>query len=214
MSKPVLLDRLSLQGALACTTDEESRYVLNAINVTSTYVESSDGNAAIRIPHAGADPAEFPEIPGAPIEAPEGAFLLPAALAKAALKTLPKRAVVPILQFAKVGTLNGSVVAATTDLATNSTPSARIPEGTFPPLDRAIPKERVPAFALRVDLLEKICKAAKATGQAKPVLEFYQPRDRDSAVRIEIPGKRRVLAVIMPCRSDWEGVDNGKADNE
>lgn len=214
MGKPILLDRVQLAGALACISKDESRYALQAINVRPTDVEASNGRVLVRIPHAGADVNEFPLVEGAPTEAPDAPFLLPADLATAVLKTLPRKQTMAILEYAKVGTRNGCVVAATTDMDTSSAPSAKLPEGTFPNADRVLPERSKPLFALWISELERLCKVGKASGLDEPMLMFYTPKDGISAIRIEIPlgDTRRVEAVIMPTTVDWPEAEKVEAE--
>ena len=203
--KPYLISRCQLQGALACTSADNTRMALQAINVCPEHVEASDGHVVIRIPHDRIDPADFPIVPGAPTEAPS-TFLLPVDTAKVLLKALPKKSTMPILTYAQVGVRDGSVVGAVTDLDTATVPTARLPESTFPSLDKVIPQRSAPLFALGVPALECLIKAAKATGADLPILQFYTPKDRDSVIRVEIrlPGSDTpIIAAIMPCRKDW-----------
>lgn len=214
MGKPILLDRVQLAGALACVSKNEDRYVLQAINIRPTDVEASNGHVLVRIPHAGADVNEFPLVEGAPTEAPDAPFLLPADLAAAVLKTLPRKQTLPILEYAKVGTRKESVIVATTDMNTASAPSARLPEGAFPNADRVLLKRSKPLFALRISELERLCKVGKASGMGTPVLMFYTPKDQDSAIRVDIPlgDARQAEAVIMPMRANWPEAEEVEAE--
>ena len=203
--KPYLISRCQLQGALACLSDDDTRYALTSINIRPECVEATNRHVLVQIPHDKLDPADFPLVPGAPTEAPD-TFLLPGDTAKALLKALPKKSTTLILTYAQVGVREGSVVGAVTDLDTATVPTARLPESTFPNSSKAIPQRTAPLFALGAPALERLLKVAKATDKVLPRLMFYAPKDKDSAIRIEIPHEesdKPIVAVIMPCKADW-----------
>jgi len=216
----MIIRRASLAAALPVTTANDTRYFLNAVRCTPGVVEATNGHLAVRMtdraPFADGD---FPIVPGT--ESHAAPVLIPAEAVTSALKAMPKKSTLAILQTAFVGKAGEAVTLTTTDLQARQTITIDTADRTFPDFARVTPKMATDttvdclSVKLGVEVLETLLKALKAsqTGQRQPTVTLTltlpaAPKDEANHKRVtedaliaewrgeDIDG----FAVMMPCR--------------
>mgnify|MGYP001608434969 CR=1 FL=1 len=235
----MIIRRETLQAVLPATASGDTRYSLHAINVRPDgTVEATDGHIAIQAREKGRLPDEdFPIVPG--VESfhgnPDGNVLIPVDVVKAMLGTMPKKTTLPILhavQLAKKGTEGAATITATDLQAPRVAKIDPSAAGQYPSIDRVMPAADKPdtvELLLAADVLEVLCKAARAVGAPEksakaPILRFVVPfgaSDRQkigrhdgqepnvrplgeviSAVRVTVVGPDVELTIAaMPCHA-------------
>jgi hypothetical protein len=213
----------TLKAVLPAVSNDDTRYLLDGVHVRPDgTIEATNGSVAIQAKeHTPMPDEDFPLIPG--VESfhgnPEGNTLISTAIVTSVLSAIAKRSTIPILQcvqLAKNGT-DGTATLAATDLQAPRVAKIGPTEQPFPAIDRVMPKADKPDTVdvlFAVDVLETICKAARAasgTGKAKkaPIVRFSVPYDESerkagyvsSAVRVTYNGPEVGLTIAaMPCR--------------
>jgi len=163
------------KSALAChavCSDDAARLPLNNVHVAPDgTATATDGRVLLRVKPPVPDEAEYPQLaPGfVPVEIPAGGFLLPASVARDALKALktlkPHYGLARLGQCVQVEELNGNVTLGATDLDKRARVTGRVPEEKFPDVEQIIPRG-APAFAIAfdpcmlADLLKAVIEAA------------------------------------------------------
>lgn len=134
----MLLNR-SILGLAKLASKKQSRYTLQAIAVGKEQAVATDGHIMAVVQTKPMDDSAMPVIEGmAPRTLADGEqVLVSAEAASAALKTIPKRSNLPILQNAAMGA-DGKLY--TTDLENVSAFSHKV-EGKFPDWKAVIPRE-------------------------------------------------------------------------
>ena len=141
MSKPVMLERIHLDAVTFASKDPGRNQIMGLqVNADGSTV-ATNGHMLIRVPASGLDSADFPAVDGAgdkPL--PAGGVILPPDAVKAALKSLPKRATMPIITAAHCG-MNGSdrVKVTVTDLESPNVAAIKPIGGQFPNFEQVIP---------------------------------------------------------------------------
>ena len=203
---------------------DETRYNLNGVHfrgverseggALSPVTEATDGHMLIRVTAASDADAEYPEVAGfEPSPLPPEPFTLPLGAADELADVLKwagkRKGSMPILALAALdvphANANGAVRFIATDLETQRKVEAKKIDGEFPPIDRVIPERPELSFAVNLNLLEKVLKAAREGGFATSrgcSARFYV-KDALSAIRVEIsnPDVGELLAIVMPIRT-------------
>jgi hypothetical protein len=221
----MIIRRAQLQAALAATGKDNSRYYLSAVQADPSKhsVIATDGNVLLvctdRRPEQD---SEFPSIPGAEFHGePDKPMCISVDVVQSMLKTMPKRATLPILQSCQLsqaaagGNQNGEAgqyTVAATDLPVRNV--ARInPEnqGQFPAWEHLMPKADRPSIvvSLGIPVLESLIKAAKAIDSKTITLTLPVERDKAgeptgtvlTVIGVTITDTDvAVTGVAMPCR--------------
>ena len=219
----MLIKRDVLSTAVLAVTRDDTRYQLHNLEIrpdgTTT---ATNGHILISVRDTAAPPDTDYPTKGLPDYAgnPEGPVLLDAGVAAKMIQALPKKARVPVLQYAQVGRDSTGVYAATTDLVTAAV--VRLDnKGLFPAWERRIPPADPDAILviLSAALLQTLAKAAIAAGNglsaaAVPIRFEIRTRPEDrftatdgqtggysSAIRATFgKGGIEAVAVIMPMR--------------
>ena len=200
----MLLNRRQLSVAVVAS-DDPSRPSLTGVCIRPDgTTEATDGHVLLRVTPSPAAPAEaeFPRQAGSPADPQVSApFILPAAAALDIMKAIPKSRL-PILEHARLESLNGTVIFVTTDLDTTRHHEARPVEGPYPNTDQVIP-EGEPVFSIGFDLglLEHAVKAMRFGDRYQAVgrFDFYGPL-RGCKITRTLPTGERALALVMPHR--------------
>ena len=180
----MLIKRAALAAALPATTSDDTRYHLQAVQVSLGHtVEATDGHIAVRITDtAPLLDTEYPIISGAEMVADQtGPVLLPADVCKKLIGVTPKKTTIPVMQSIRFGR-NGqpdTVLAVATDLQTPMIATIRTDEsGNFPNLDRVIPpadKAGTVTLIVGTEVLEVLIKAAKAVKNSHAAVYLQIP---------------------------------------
>lgn len=177
----MLLNKQSL-GIAKLAPKEESRYTLNSILVTDKETVTTDGHMLTRVSHSAKMQAEtFPVVPGQ-TGAPngKGPIIIPASVALDALKTIPKKATIPILNNVAVYQSEDreTTTLVTTDMDSPRSYAIRKQTGQFPSWE-AVWTSKKPSAEVTLDakLLLQIAKAA---------VEFHDDKDQPASLRIQV----------------------------
>lgn len=201
----VILDRASLEMVRFAAKDN-GRYQHAALNVTPERVEATNRYFVAILKHSGMPAEDFPVVPGDPsAPIPETGTLVPRAIVEKAIKALPKRGSIPILETAKVGANgNGGACVVVTDLENPTILQGKV-DAKFPALDKFLPsrEDRPIKVVLNAALLKAIADYAIAVNRGRafvPVRLFIGPEHVEDASRFEIPlsDGRMVEGAIMP----------------
>jgi len=215
----MLIHRDTLRTALLATTEEDSRYFLNAVQVRPDgTVVATNGHLLLQVRDAHTIPDEdFPQRPNTGVfaQSPTDPVCLPVPLVEKLIAATQKKGRLPMLACVQVGQdAAGGIFATATDLETSL--SSPLPTGTdrprFPPFDRAlIPADR-PHLTIRLSACY-LATLAKAAGLLYGkhlyggIVEFQIPTEPQyqptgvirSQVRVIITGPERTLdGVLMP----------------
>ena len=152
------LDNKVLAVLNAASTDE-TRYVLQSVHIREDgKVEATNGVLMLQ---AQLDMVEQGEIPGSIVgEVMDKEIIVPAEVARQAVKQIPKSASLPILEGAYI--VGGGIQS--TDLETTHRTNFKPIEGVYPPLDNIIPAWRYDEsrnLMLNPKVLKRILKASK-----------------------------------------------------
>jgi DNA polymerase III sliding clamp (beta) subunit (PCNA family) len=203
---------------------DETRPIFTGVHVTDTYIEATDSYRLARIDLDGAAPEDFPRINDAdplPVSAIAGTVLAGKAFI-AALKAIPKRRTIPILHHAAiVGTTDGTVTLATTDLDTASSVAIRTIDETYPDTARLMPRDddMTAQIALNPSFLKDLAAAFETFADySEPVtLTLYGSRKPLKATMRDGDG-RTMTALLMPCPQTgvklYDGVARGPLTDE
>lgn len=219
----MLLRRELLKTALLATTNDETRYVLSAVQVQPDgSVRATDGHILVyaRDPHPQED-ADFPTVAGAqPITAPSAPVLLPADLAKRLLAGMPKKSTVPVLGCVQLGTVNGGggVQAVSTDLSVPVIADLTAAQALqFPSTDRVMvtdgQRPAVIKLCLSAEMLTRLAQIAREAGRAKgtnvvaleiPTDPVYQGKrwEGDGDATAQVPNGNLESAVRFTCGTE------------
>ena len=206
----MLYSKSQLAARHAASTDP-TRFNLNGVHFKADgSTEASDGHMLIQVSPLGTDPQAFPASAG--INYTEGEtlvpFILPSATVNQLAKSIPKAGKgFPILANAALDVAstnaNGAARFVVTDLETSGEVKGEKIAGEFPNTSQVIPERGEVTFAMNLEFLEKVIKAAKefAPKSKCRVAKFYAT-DTLSPVRIELDDAEHgeMLAVVMPVR--------------
>jgi len=200
--KHVLLNHHNL--AVANLIDkQESRYTLNAMQVTEKETVVTNGHYLVRVDTPKQELASYPNVAGEPEATEVGSFLLGSDGALALAKVTPKKESIPILNHAKVGVdADGNIRAVTTDLATTHPMTIRKVTGQFPQWEmlfkRTQPKMRI---GLSAAYLEQLAKSAKVYEQSNYVeLSIWSPQEAVRLDAFDSATNQHWTAILMPMR--------------
>lgn len=193
---------------------ENSRYVINGIQIEPDCTVATDGHRLVAI---GAvreiSPDDFPRIEGQPAPLYDFApFILPRQVALDIAKAIPQNQRIPALHCAAVAQVpNGKpddrATIYVTDLDTHRVFHTRRQDGQFPNWRQIVPKpqDATSVICMDIDLLQSTLAQLKNAGVKNGVT--IRIKDAESAIRID-GGIREtgqpVMAVIMPMRGDIE----------
>lgn len=192
----MLINRETLAAALPACTKDVSRYHLKAVQIMPDgCVRATDGTIALMASTISpTKDEEFPTRDMPEMEQIEAPVLIDASVIERLIKGTPKRPTIPVLSCIRVGRSGGAAVLVSTDLEMPTV--ARVEQDSsnhFPDLDKVLPKIDEPAIqvCLAVDVLERICKVAKAAHQNGPrtaAITFYvRTADKHRAGK-QVPG--------------------------
>ena len=190
---------------------EQSRYTLQAIQVTREATVATDGHKLMWVSTPAVEAKDFPVVPGAPPATNEfDPFLLDSDTAKIIERALPRKDTYPVLLNAALGyevrdNLASMPVVTVTDLQTPQSFRPRRVDGTFPNYEAVIPRGEVKVrFAVNAGYLAEIAKFAKDfTGDSqchKVVVTVY---DKHTAIRFDAHNSdtdQGMTALLMPLR--------------
>lgn len=219
-----MLSRTLLSAALPATESEDSRYMLNGVQIKHTadtvVAESTNGHMAVTVTEARQPDTEFPwsVVELDPLTCPDP-VVLPAELVTQALKTAPKTtSLYPALKHVVLGQRGDTVHIAATDLASKMTAVVTPTDKPFPDFNKIYPAEDPNAdltVRLTVRMLENMVKVAKG------IVGTGKEATRNGVVKLTIPASSRreggchlsfpilmevaqdgvkAKCVIMPCR--------------
>lgn len=201
---PVLISRAQL-GLTMLTGDDEYAPPMQAIHVTPTYAEATNGRALLRVPHDELPVAEFPDCDGKGKDLDESMLVLPNTLDKA-FKNTDNRSSLPILAYVHLGQdEKGNVVASATDLETSVNIRQRKIEGKFPDTASLMNEPRKPyCFTLSAQVLQDVVSWACKYGDKKIAGIRFFADESTKSIQIEITSQdvHHVIAsgLIMPIR--------------
>lgn len=207
----MLLNKRNL-AVVGATSKEESRYTLQAVCMEPDgSTVATDGRILARCSPAKADASNFPANGNGNPAGWAGRVLLPVDFVARAIKLLPKKNRIPILDNVAVGMEDKpdhEMLVAQADLPPQDARAVPV-KGIFPNYEATIPREIETPLAevkLDVDLLMRLLKIAR---------EFDAGRN-DHSIRLRIYGPERAVridainredgqeftGVIMPLRAD------------
>jgi hypothetical protein len=196
-----LLSRLQLSLVALCSKDE-TRLLLNHLHVKGQTVEVTNGHTLVRVTRTDELKEEdFPAIMPTDSTYPKEVLIHWDAATKA-LKALPKRPSIPILENARV-LLNGkNILLGTTNLVMPQVLTLQPYEGAaFPNMDQVIPKKEDGKFSIAFNpqLLVDVCKYAAQFG--RQVLAEFTFYGSELPMRVDwTEDGHTATAVIMPMR--------------
>jgi len=202
-----LLNRSNLETAKLCDADE-SRYALQHVLVTDKETVVSNGHYLVRVGLPDGKPENFPIVEGLSANGSNRNCLVPREMALDALKALPKKNTIPIINNAALSVTDGEgakVTLAVTDLDTPKVLQTKEPTGSRFPAYEAILCKGEPEFeiVLSADYMERLCKLAKAyNGSGAARFSFY---GKDKAMRISTKANytgQSFEAILMPMREE------------
>lgn len=189
-------------GKLA--SKEESRYALNAIAVTATETQVTNGHYAVRVKHSGHErenwpvgkvPVEFATVNGRPI-------LLDGNVAAKASVAISKKVTIPILSVAALAT-DGTLHVNPLDEPPLTFDAKSNAETGFPNLDAVMPagepKVRIGLDAKYVRMLAEYFERNGDARSAVIELNVYDA-ERSVMLRGRTAGGEEIVALLMPRR--------------
>ncbi len=208
----MIIRRETLNAVLPATASDDSRYFLQGAQFepASNRVIATNGHILLMAPDREPFPDDdFPAVPGAAFHGDPAPIVVPADVIKTMIATMPKRSTLPILhacQLSQNGSENTATITAS-DLTAPRTATINREDRQFPAYDHVIPKLDRPSInvCLAVDVLEALCKSAKAVcGKGKPTITFNLSSKNTEvldALGITIKGETvTVTGAAMPCR--------------
>ena len=163
----MLVHRTALTVCGAVAEPDVNRPALGCVHVRADgTVEATNGAILLQVKNASWPAEEYPKIDGLEVGAP-GPALLTVESVNQAIKFVPKKTVIPILQCVAVVPKNGHVTLAVHDMENVQRIELNRVEGDFPNTDRVVDATPKPAVSLTLsvdvlDLLVKALKLAKA----------------------------------------------------
>jgi len=207
MPNAVLLNKHNLAVA-EFASKEESRYTLQAIQVTQDETVATNGHYIVRVDTPKADVNHFPTVAGTVPTVEAESFLLARQGALDMIKVLPKKQTIPILNHAKVGVdAEGNVQAITTDLETHRPVTIRKVTGQYPNWKALWPK-KAPTVTVGVSAayLAQLAKVAATYSEQSCYMEI-SIWDAQSMIRLDAYDSntnQHFTALLMPMRGDMK----------
>ena len=219
-----VISRNTLKIAALATSDDTSRYTLNAVRVEPDgRCVATDGHILVIAKDGSATPdADFPVVPGLPenVNGSAGAVHIPTGIISRLIKAMPTKSTLPILTMARIGaTPDGQAYAAATDLEAPTVAKIAELNGQFPQYERVMVKDGQRAHVIKLTLSAEILATLAKMGQLAashskslgavtleiPVGRCYRDKGTaniNSAVRFTTgtPSSVLVEGAIMPCR--------------
>ena len=205
----ILINKQSLKLA-ELAPKEESRYTLNAVNITRHETVCTDGHMLVRVSHPVADAKNFPMTEGFDAGKDFESILLPVAAAKEICKAVPSKTTIPILHHAALSVTQDEdgahVKVAVNDLENPQVFSPRPMTGKYPNWQMVMPKTE-PKMSIELDaskLLALLKYAAHFTSDNNNRIRLSL-WDSQSPVQIDATNKdtqQGMTAVLMPVRRD------------
>jgi len=206
MPDAVLLNKHNLAVA-EFASKKESRYTLQAIQVTQDETVATNGDYLVRVDTPKVDIDHFPTVVGTVPTVEAESFLLARQGALDMIKVLPKKTTIPILNHAKVGVdAEGNVQAITTDLETHRPVTIRKVTGQYPNWKALWPK-KAPTVTVGVNAayLAQLAKvAATYAGSCYMEISIW---DAQSAIRLDAydsSTNQHFTALLMSLRGDMQ----------
>lgn len=224
----MLLNKKSVETVAIFAGENDARYILNGIHIeTDGTMAATDGYImGILGPDTTVDEKDFPVVKGQPEVKREK--LKPVTLdldgIRRAVKDLPKRTTLPVLQYARLDNAqtnaekeDGFAPFAVTDLENSQIHNVRKVNGKFPNYEQVLPQgEPVFRVCLGADLLERLARAANKLGDGPTgniiELEFFDHPKGLSAVqaRVKDADTKQVLrVVVMPVKGQRSSEEYG-----
>lgn len=220
----MLIHRDTLSAVLPAVCDDDTHYTLSSVQIRPDGTcAATNGSIAVEAKGHAFPDEDFPVKDLPPFRGnPETPVLIPRDLCKGLIAGTPKKAttipVLACLQLTTNGVL-GRVVVSTTDLqAPRSAVIDTTAQGSFPVLDRVMPKADQPhlTVVLSSEMLQTIVAVAKAahigrgTGHLRPVIleiptepQHYNDKtgQLQTPIRMVIRGLAvEVIGAVMPCQ--------------
>jgi hypothetical protein len=201
MSRGIVIDRAQAD-AVEFASKEVGRGAIESVRVTPEYVEATNSHILVRVPSCGLPVEEYPEVAGAGTEELTEALIKADTLRKA-IKALPKRGHLPVLECLHIGRQNGNFTVTATDLESPTVLSQKAEESRFPDTEAVIPMADLPVtIGFSADLLGSICKWATRHGDGGRNPIAFQIRSPEDGARLTVNMRdgRTAVFVIMPVR--------------
>jgi hypothetical protein len=146
---------------------------------------------------------DFPVVPSCSVSKNGDRFIFPKDAAKLVLRSIPKKASLPVLErAATLQTENGTAGFVTTDLEKHTPVAARVIDGQYPAYEQLFEGKGEPRSTVRLnaEYLEKLAKFFKGFGNGYVTLKTYGEFDAIlfESVTAE-PQKARAL--LMPLKN-------------
>ena len=202
---PRLLSK-AVAAALMFVSRDQTRPVLRSVLVTPTQVFATDSYRAVCITSGeeGLTSLDFPNSERRELGIPEEGVMIDGQALKLALKRLPSRAMLPILNRIAIAIDGANVQLITDDLDVQITTTARRCEGLFPDFEKIMTHEEgaeIHGIAVNPHFLKQVAEAAikfgcgnspigiEFTDRMKPI-HFYAKNDNQD----------KFHAIVMPVR--------------
>jgi hypothetical protein len=147
---------------------------------------------------------DFPAVPGCSIAPVKDRFIFPKAAAKLVLKSLPKKAGLPVLQrAATLQTEHGTAGFVTTNLETHTPTAAKVIDAQYPAYEPLFDKKDEPKSVVRVnaEYLERLGKFFKGFGSGHVRIKTYGESE-SIMFESETTEPQQARALLMPLRPD------------
>ena len=196
----MLLNPKAVKAAAGCVSDDPSRPSIQGVHVQDGKLQATDGHIALTLTEVPMPAEDFPAVSGFSHDVPT-CIIRPKELTDA-LKGIPKRPSVPVLQRLAIGR-NGNPAAlelVTTDLDVVNRTTVRPIEGPYPNLEQVTPKT-APVFVtgLTVAVVLKLFKALQTAGVEIVRLELHKPLGA-MTMHGETSDGLKADAILMPAR--------------
>jgi len=213
-----LLNRKNLE-IIKLASNDETRQALNGILVDGSTTVASNGHIAIEVK---AQPLPSEDWPANSINwAPEEPFIMDKKTVEKALKNIPKKQAMPILQNVAVGLIQvqdgdaKAYICQTTDLERTESLEAQTVLGTFPKYQQIIPPFMSEALYQRVGIsagyLKEVCSILEKYQDSK-IITLYVRKDQAAVEESEgIKAKEAVQGANFPVVLTAEDEDKTKA---
>ena len=217
----MIVDRRSLAVQEICEDDNE-RFAIGCVRLEKDGTTvTTDGMLLLAVEPSGLDTDDYPDV--GTVEIPEGGVIIPADIAREAVKNMPKSLPHEVLNACAVTKAepnkdggDGEIELTTTDLKRTrriGSPTT----GTFPAwksmLDGVARTKETATITMRISLLEKIVKTLKKiAGTADGVEPYVTLHFRSSTKPIIINGyagsrKRKFLGLLAPLETKSECIE-------
>jgi len=192
---------------------DHSRYSIQGICVNQKHTVVTDGHIIVMVEHPSSpvQDKDFPQTPGLETYPVTGNVLVSTEAALAALKALPKKSTIPVIQNAALGT-DGKIFVNTLDSVQSF---QHYMGGQYPNYEQVIPKDKPKAeVCLNADLLISVAKYIAENGDDRIPAMRLTIYDGSTAVRIDskTASGEPIMALIMPLR--YEAKDYAKRPDQ